>query len=125
MERRDVRYGTAQSLVAALLRYAADRDTHGKHERARAAREAAHELSADGGAVEVEGVLYVVSDTSDHYSEFTGTRAEVLAELDDFGEACVHDGKIELAKQIAAAHAEIESGDDSARVGFLAYAVSD
>jgi hypothetical protein len=110
-------------LVEALEAFAADRDTHGKHERARGAREAAQRLTEGAHEVDFERVTYRVGD-KDRYSTVEGAQADILAELDQAGRGWLQAGKEGLARQAARAMGMIERGETTARVGHLEYIVT-
>lgn len=116
------RNGPAERLATELESFAADRDSHGKHERATAARTAAERLRG-GDAVAFERVAYTPSGYADRSSVFTGTRGEVIASLDAAGLAWLHAGKEELARAAAAAIADVEAGEGTVRVGWLTWRV--
>lgn len=54
---------------------------------------------------------------------FTGTQAEVLAELDEYGLDRLTQGKEEKARDFARAIAAIEAGADEVEVGHMVYRV--
>lgn len=122
MRTEHTRTGPPERLAGELEAFAADRDSHGKHERAQAAREAAGRLRG-GETVVFERVTHTPGGYADRSSVFTGTRAEVLADLDAAGLGWLHGGDEALARAAAAAMADVERGEGTVRVGFLTWRV--
>lgn len=125
MRTEHTRIGPAERLAAELEDFATDRDSHGKHERATAARAAAVQLLAGHGVL-FERVYYAPSVDLDRYSARVGTRDEVIAELHDASDGFAHLGKDTLAFKARAAAAMILAGTSRhVRVGHLAWRVDD
>lgn len=117
-----MRSGPPERLAGELEEFARDRDSHGKPERAQAARDAAGRLLA-GHAVVFERLTHTPSGHADRTTMFTGTRAEVIADLDATGLGWLHGGDEELARAAAAAMADVEAGEGTVRVGWLTWRV--
>jgi hypothetical protein len=113
-------YRTAglETIADDLGAFATDRDSHGKHERATGAREAVRELAEGDSAVTFERVTYNLGEPA-RWSEFAGTQAEVLAELDRLGPGWLHQDRRDLAVECARAYGAIERGAEVAHVGHL------
>lgn len=111
-------------LIDELHRFANDRERHGKTERARLARAAAAELDNGADRVFFERCYYVVG-SADRYTAYTGSRDEIVRELDDYGRGQVHMGAQGRAQEAARALSAIEDGETKIRVGNLVYEVVD
>jgi hypothetical protein len=112
------RTASLETVADDLGAFAADRDSHGKHERAAGAREAVRVLVEDAASVTFERVTYSIGEP-ERWSEFEGTQAEVLAELDRLGPGWLHQDRRDLAVECARAYGEIERGAEVAHVGHL------
>lgn len=123
MRYEHTRTGPPERLAAELEAFARDRDSHGKHERAQAARTAAHELR-EGRSATVERVTRTPVGYADRTIVFEGTREEVLADLDAAGLGWLHAGDERLARAAAAAMADVEAGDTTVRAGALTWRVT-
>lgn len=118
-----IRSGPRGRLAGELEAFARDRDSHGKHERAQGARDAAERV-IDGVPVGFERVTYTPGGYADRTTVFEGTREEVLADLDAAGLGWLHAGDERLARAAAAAMADVEAGDTTVRAGALTWRVT-
>lgn len=112
-----------EALIGELEAFATDREHHGKHDRARAARKAAAELGDGAGRVFFERCWYVVGDEPDRYSAYCGTRAEVAEALEEFGKGSLHLGREETAREAGRALAALAGNIGRVQVGHLVYEV--
>lgn len=117
-----VRSASLQTLADELEAFARDRDSHGKHDRARGAREAVAALSAGAPSTTFESVTYMIGEP-DRFTAWLGTRDEIVAELHDASTGWAHHGKDELAFAARAAAGKITAGETMARVGHIEYRV--
>jgi hypothetical protein len=112
------RTASLETVADDLGAFAADRDSHGKHERAAGAREAVRVLDEGDTSTTFERVTYNLGAPA-RWSEFEGTQAEVLAELDRLGPGWLHADRRDLAVECARAYGAIERGATMAEVGHL------
>lgn len=112
-------------LIRELEEFAADRESHGKLERAAAARAAAAKLAAGAPRVFVERTWRVIGDEHDRYSAYVGSREQVVAELHDASEGWSRFGKMPLAMDARAAAGRVLAGEKRVQVGHLVYEVVD
>ena len=120
----DVRRAPRQQLIDELEQFAQDRERVGKQQRADGARAAAAKLAEGQPRVQFEQTAYIVDDEPGRNGVRSGTRAWVLAELEDGGKGWTHEGNRALALAHAAAIAEIEQGAVRVRVGHIEYEVT-
>jgi hypothetical protein len=121
----DVRRATREQLVSELDEFATHRASQGKQARADGAWAAAQKLIEGADRVQFEYTVYVVADEASRGGVRRGTRAWVLAELDEAGKGWTHFGNRPLVIAHAAAIAEIESGAARVQVGHIEYEVAD
>lgn len=112
-----------EALIGELHAFATDREHHGKHDRASAARKAAAELADGAPRVFFERCWYVVGDEPERYSAHVGTRAEVRAAVEEFGKGSLHLGREETAREAGRALAALAGSVSRVQVGHLVYEV--
>jgi hypothetical protein len=115
------RVAPRELLIAELLDFAADRQSHGKLERAARARMRAAELEAGAARVGFERVWHVVGAEPDRYTLYRGSRNDVCEQLEADGLSAVHVGAEEIAREAARALDAVQTGADRARVGHIVY----
>jgi hypothetical protein len=124
------RYAVTERPRAELLTDLLERIRREEHlnpdrpDRAEAYRIAHQLLQGETTEVRARATLFRVAEyASAAYSVTEGTRAQLLAELDQYGADRAQQGKAEKAREFARALDELENGADEVRVGHTVYRV--
>jgi hypothetical protein len=125
MHSHSLRTAPREQLIAELHEFADDRESHGKHDRARGARAAATSLREGADEIPFEDTVYRVSTDTTRQDVRRGARDELLAEAREAHAGWTHLGKRHLAILAWTAVEELEQGATRVQIGHIVYEVAD